>query len=281
MRPVDEQLSQPGGLAERLYSMRKAAGIGVAELASEIGWVPSKVSKLQRGQQRPSVEDITAWAQATGHPEATSELLDMLAEVEAVHWRWQQRLSRGHPSVQEDLARQARQARRIRSVQIAVIPGLLQTADYARHMITMFRKLQGAGMEDVEATVAARMRRQEILYDAERIFEFVLTQNILHRRVGSHAVMLGQLDRLAQLAGLANITLGILPDDAEGLEVFPYEGFLLLDSKVVLDGMAAEDRLPPMEATAYERMMDAALEASVIGDEARTLIASAAAALRD
>lgn len=279
MRPIDEVLSQPGGLAERLYALRKAAGLPVGVLAEQLGWVPSKVSKLQRGQQKPTAADVQAWADACGHPEAASELLDLLAEAEAVHWRWQQRLARGHPSVQEDLARQERQAKRIRAVQVTVLPGLLQTAAYARHMIVMFRKIQGAGLEDVDATVAARMRRQEILYEPDREFEFVLTENILRRRVGDRAVMGGQMDRLIQLAGLPNISLGIIPDDAEGLEVFPWVGFLMLDAKVILDGMSGEDRDSPADVAVYERMMDAALAAAVTGDQAVAFVREVAESL--
>ena len=251
----------------------------MGELAGRLGWVPSKVSKLQRGQQRPTVADVTAWAEACGHPEAASDLLDLLAEVEAIHWRWQQRLGRGHASIQEDLDQQVQQARRIRSVQIAVIPGLLQTAGYARHMVTMFRKLQGASLHDAEATVAARMRRQEVLYDPEHTFEFVVTENVLHRRVGGADVMRGQIDRLVQLSALDNITLAILPDDADGLEVFPYQAFLMLDGKVIIEGASGEDRFPAVESAPYERMMDAALADSVTGESARRLLMDAAVRL--
>jgi len=88
LRPIDEQLSRPGGLAERLYMLRKGAGIPVGELAVRLGWQPSKVTKLQRGQQRPTVADIEKWANACGQPGAASELLDLLSEADAVHWRW-------------------------------------------------------------------------------------------------------------------------------------------------------------------------------------------------
>ena len=279
-RPVDELLNRPGGLAERLYGMRRAAGLGTGQLASQLGWVPSKVTKIQRGQQRPAVEDITAWVEACGHPESASELLDLLAEVEAVHWRWQQRLTRGQPAVQEDLDAAVRAATVIRSAQVAVVPGLLQTAGYARSIITMFRYLVNAPPDDVEATVAARMLRQDVLGEPGRTFEFVITENVLRRRVGGAQVMHGQLDRLLRLSELPHITLAIFPDDAGDPAVFPYQGFLMLDGRVILDLPSGEVRFAPEDAGAWVRMMDAALAGSVTGDEARALIAAASEALR-
>lgn len=280
MRPAEELLSRPGGLAERLFGLRRTAGIQVKDLAAELGWPPSKVTKIQRGQQRPTVEDVTAWAVACGRPDLESELLDLLAEVDAVHWRWQQRLARGgQPAVQQDLDQQVRQARRIRSMQVAVLTGLLQTREYAWHTITMFRKHLGASTDDVDATVNARMLRQDVLSESGRTFEFVITENILRRRVGGADVLRGQLDRLSRVSEFPNVTLAIFPDDADNLADFPYQGFLMLDDRVILDLPSGEARFTPEDAAVYARMMDAALAASVTGDEARRLIAAAAASL--
>ena len=279
-RPVDELLNRPGGLAERLYGMRQAAGLKTGQLASQLGWAPSKVTKIQRGQQRPAVEDVEAWVKACGHPEAASELLDLLAEVEAVHWRWKQRLGRGQVSVQQDLDAAVRAATRIRSVQVATVPGLLQTADYARAVITMFKAITATSTEDVAATVAARVLRQDVLTEPGRKFEFVITENILRRRVGGAAVMRAQLERLLRLIDLPHITIAIFPDDADNPAVFPYQGFLMLDDRVVLDLPSGEVRFAPEDVATWERMMDAALEGSVTGDQARWRIMAAIEALR-
>src|SRR5512142_2850440 len=114
--------------------MRRAAGLPGARLAENLGWPPSKVSKIENGRQTPSSDDVRTWAAACGHPEAAGELLDMLADVQAVHRRWQQRLRRGNAAVQEDLDRRTRAATRVRCVEILLIPGLLQTAGYARNI---------------------------------------------------------------------------------------------------------------------------------------------------
>lgn len=113
--------------------MRQAAGLTGEELAAALGWVRSKISKIENGRQVPSREDITAWAGACGHPEVIPELLDMLTEVRTVHTRWRRRLrDGGQSSVQQDIDTLTRAAARIRNAEVTVIPGLLQTAGHAR-----------------------------------------------------------------------------------------------------------------------------------------------------
>ena len=83
----------------------------------------SKISKIENGRQMPSAEDIRTWAAECGHPAAADDLLDMLADVQAVHRRWRTRLRRGHAAVQEDLDRRTGEAKRIRSAQVLIMPG--------------------------------------------------------------------------------------------------------------------------------------------------------------
>lgn len=279
MRPAEEELRRPGGLAERLYSLRKTAGIPAGELAKQLGWPNSKVSKLQNGQQMPTVEDITAWAEACGHPEAVAELLDMLQQAESVHWQWRHRLRRGHASIQQDLDREIRQARRVRVVEVSVVPGLLQTPEYARQIFAMSAWLNESSPDEIEPAVAARVRLQEMLYDPAHEFEFILTEGVLRRRVGSPQVMAAQLDRLITLSGLPNITLAVVPDDAE-LSVVPGECFMVLDGRAVLETWASEDRLDPDESRVYERIADGLVDGAATGADAQQMISAVAATWR-
>ena len=259
--------------------MRRAAGLASGDLARRLGWPASKVSKLQNGQQMPTVADIAAWAAGCGQPEAAAPLLDLLAQAEAVHWQWRHRLRRGHAALQQDLDQEIRQARRVRVVEVAVIPGLLQTPEYARHVLAMSARLNQTSLDEVEPAVAARIRRQEALYDPARLFEFVMTESVLRRRVGSPHVMAAQLDRLIALSGLANITLGVIPDDAE-LSIIPGECFMIIDCKAVLETWTAEDRLGTEESALYARVADTLLADAETGEAARRLINAAAARWR-
>ena len=65
-------------LIARLTGLREAAGLSENALAKRMGVVQSRVWKIRNGRLLPNEDDITAWAEATGHPEAAGELADML-----------------------------------------------------------------------------------------------------------------------------------------------------------------------------------------------------------
>ena len=279
MHPTDRRLTQPGGLAERLYRTRKAAGLTGDQLAAALDWGKTgrtKVSKIENGKQIPAKDEIRAWATACGHPEQADELLDLLANVQAVHRQWRGELRRGHAPVQEDYDRRTRAAKRIRNAAPLVIPSFFQTAGYARAIMTQVANLWGT--TDIDSAVEARMRRQEALYDRSRTFEFVITEAALRLLPCPPQVMLGQLDRLLSL-DLDNVTLGIIPLGVE-LAVVPYTDFLLLDDKAIVENSGAGDEIGEDESAVYAHIFDELMAEAVTGDEARRLITAAAADLR-
>jgi transcriptional regulator with XRE-family HTH domain len=278
VRPTGEWLNQPGGLAERLVRLRRGAGLTGDALAKQLGWPRSKVPKLENGRQLPTEADLTAWAQATGQPEAAAELLDMLAEARVVHRQYRHRLRRGHAAIQEELDELVRGAKRIRNVEVLFIPGLLQTPDYARYRMAEAVRNYGFAEDGVEAAVAARMRRQEALYDSDREFEFIIMEVALRVRVCPAEVMSGQLDRLLVATGLAGVTLAIIPLDAE-LTVAPDMGFLIADDVAYIETPTSEDLVRGEEAVTYGRLADGLRAEAVTGDAARELITAAARAL--
>lgn len=276
MHPTDERLNQPGGLAERLYGMRKAAGLTGDRMAEDLRWPRSKISKIENGRQMPTAEDIRAWAAECCHPEAADDLLDLLADVQAVHRRWRAQLRRGHAAVQENLDRRTREAKRVRSAQVLIMPGLIQTTGYARSILAQIAPAYGT--RDLEEAVAARMRRQDVLYDADKRFEFVITEAALRMLVVPAQVMLGQLDRLLSM-GLSNVTLGIIPMGVE-LDMAPVHGFLMLDDAAIVETYDEESEVGEEESAAYGRIFDRLMAEALIGDEARRLVTAAATELR-
>ena len=277
MHPTERKLTQPGSLPERLYRLRKGAGLNQGQLASALGWDRTKVSKIETGTQRPSGDDIRAWAATASQPEAAGELLDLLADVEAVHRTWRGRLRGGGAGVQDDYDRRVRAAKRIRAVSPLVIPGLLQTAAYARAIMTQVQETWGA--IDVDASVEARLRRQEALYDQSRAFEFVTTEAALRMPPCPPQVMLGQMDRLMSL-DLDNVTLGIIPIGVQ-MPVVPQNGFMLLDDVAIAEGHGGEDTLGEQESAVYARVFERLMSVAATGEGARRLIAAAAASLRE
>ena len=277
MHPTERKLTQPGSLPERLYRLRKGAGLNQGQLASALGWDRTKVSKIETGTQRPSGDDIRAWAAAASQSEAAGELLDLLADVEAVHRTWRGRLRGGGAGIQDDYDRRVRAAKRIRAVSPLVIPGLLQTAAYARAIMTQVQETWGA--IDVDASVEARLRRQEALYDQSRAFEFVTTEAALRMPPCPPQVMLGQMDRLMSL-DLDNVTLGIIPIGVQ-MPVVPQNGFMLLDDVAIAEGHGGEDTLGEQESAVYARVFERLMSVAATGEGARRLIAAASASLRE
>lgn len=267
MHPADERLNRSGGLAERLFRMRKAAGLTGDQLAAVLGWGDktgrTKVSKIENGRQAPSPDDIRAWAEACGHPEQTDDLLDLLADVQAVHTRWRRRLRGGQAVIQEDIDRRTQAVKRIRNAEIAIIPGLLQTSAYARSVIVQVSAAYGTA--DIDAAVQARMRRQDVLYDQSKTFEFVITEGALRLLPCPPQVMLGQLDRLMSM-DLANVTLGIIPFGSE-LQMVPYKSFLLLDDELIIETWDGKDEEPAGDESAvHERIFGLLMAESVTGE---------------
>lgn len=278
MRPASEKLSQPGGLAERLTALRNGAGLKATELARSLGWARSKVSKIENGNQIPSEQDIRDWADATGHPEVTDELIAMLRSVQEAHTLWRRRLREGgQESVQQELDEITRAAARIRDLQVTVIPGLLQTYGYAHGIFTQVSNVY-EGI-DIDAAAAARIRRQEILYEPGRQFEFVFPEAALYMPPCPREAMLGQLDRLMAM-DMANITLGIIPLGVE-LPMSPVNSFQLLDALLIVESYGYEDRVGGDLAETHARIFDMLMSESALGEDARRLIAKAARSLRE
>lgn len=257
--------------------MRKAAGLTGKRLAEQLGWTESKIPKLEGGRQLPTEDDIRAWAEATSHPEAVPELLRMLGEAESVYRQWKLRLRGGLTSLQEEIGALEQSAKRIRDFEIAFIPGLLQTEEYARYRFLEVERRYG--IADVEAAVAARMQRQAVLYRHDKTFEFIITEAALRFLLCPREVMLGQLDRLLVDTMRSGITLGIIPFGVE-LPVAPVTGFLKMDDVTQVE-LPAGDVIPARVSADYDEDFDLLMAEAVTGEEARRLITAAAEALRN
>jgi hypothetical protein len=251
------------------------------QLAEALGWPEAtgrgKVSKIENDRQMPSEDDIRGWLAATGHEEMADELLDLLAGMTTQRTRWRQGLrASGAAGVQEDRDRRTQEAVRIRNAETVLIPGLLQTSEYARSVIAQASLLYGT--VDADAAVAARMQRQQVLYDPSKTFEFVMTESALLLMPCSRQVMLGQLDRLLTL-GMPNVLLGIIPLATE-LPLVPYNSFLLLDGDLTVETLAGKDEERDASAL-YNRIFDLLMAEARTGDDARRLIGAAAERLRE
>ncbi len=109
-----------------------------------------------------------------------------------------------------------------------MIPGLLQTDDYARCLILGWAEIVPAPPSVIERDLQVRMKRQELLREPRSLrLSVILDEAVLRHRVGDSAVMRRQLERLVELAGLPNLELRVLPLDADHSAAL--HGFTLLE----------------------------------------------------
>lgn len=271
-------------LGAHLRQLRRDAtpqALSGRELAAACSWFPSKVSKIENGKQTPSPSDIRAWVTATGHPEAERPLRAELAALESFYRDWRRQLKAGMRFRQVESLGLESETRHLRVWEPNYVPGLLQIAEYARIRLAQGARLYGAP-DDGDSAVAIRMNRQQVLHLPTKRFDFLIAEGAL--RDGNAAppeVMAAQLDRLMVSTTHTTVTLGIVP----AAVLWPFHadnGFWLYDTNaVIIETLTAELRLTHADEVAiYARVHAALTEAAVYGTDARTLIASAIAALR-
>ena len=160
----------------------------------------------------------------------------------------------------------------VRAFEPDIIPGLLQTAEYARHILRHVVAFDGIP-DDVEEGVRTRLRRQEMLYDPGKQFRFLVAEAALRYRICPLPVLRGQLDRLIALSGLDNVELGILPLDAD-LPVLMLEGFWIYDERLVrVETLSAELTFrEPYDIERYVRVFEMLWEMAKQGEEATAVV---------
>lgn len=262
-------------LAEELRRIRSIAGMSGRVLADKIEISQSKVSRIESGDAIPSLPEVRAWAEAVHASEDTWHLLSALTETtHTAVSRWRNKLD-DRPHLQDDVEAKERAAARIRTFQPSVVPGLLQTADYARQVFGMFQE-PPYGPEQLAKAVAARVERQLLLHEEERSFDFLITESALRWRPGSPASLAAQIDRIASLSTLGNLTVGVLPLTARAAvphshaftiyEPADDEGDTFVNIEMV---HATLDVFRESDVGAFQRRWESLDRAALHGDEAR------------
>ncbi len=259
-------------LGIRLRDIRRDADLSGTELARLTGWLPSKVSKIEHGKQTPSEQDLRVWCE---HCQATGQLPDLIAAVRSIETQfaeWRRIMRGGTRRRQQASAAAYERARLFRIYEPDVIPGLLQTRDYAVAVLATFIDFIRVP-DDAEEGAAARLERQKVLTHGDRHFHMVIGEQALHTNMGGPEVMAAQLEHLMAVLTLPRLQLGIIPADA------PYRvplnnGFWILDEALVqFDTYSAELSLVrPDEIALYERAFERLAALAVYDAEAKGMI---------
>ncbi|MFE6052960.1 DUF5753 domain-containing protein [Kitasatospora sp. NPDC056446] len=213
-------------------------------------------------------------------PFDTAEIASSRRTLATQYRSWRRQLAGGVRPMEET------KAGRRRSFDPTTVPGLLQTADYARAVLTRCAGIDpSAG--DVEGGVAERMERQRVLDDRSRSFHLLVWEGALVSRVCPPAVLADQLEALVPRLGAGNVRLGVVPFDAD-LRVPVGAGFSILDGGSVATGSVASGSWheearsgDAADVARYVRVWEALAEGAVYGPAAHRVIDRACLALRE
>ena len=265
-------------LGVRLKELRLTAPGGRltgTQLAQRLGWPHSKIYKLEGGRQTAASEDLRAWAEAVGRPDLFEELDARLKGFESHIRSWRRQLAAGHLPVQDSWNLEVDRSRAIYAWEESVIPGMLQTTDYARHMFLRYADLQGlqGPKRDTDEAVRARMKRQEWLYEGGRKFHALVWEAALYALICPPSVLASQLDRLMGVVGMDTVELGIIPLGAS-LKIPTANGFWILDERLVIaEDWHAELWLDDEDSVAtYLKVWYTLRESAVYGADAQNVV---------
>jgi len=232
-------------LAAELREIRESRGKSGDTVAAALKWSPSKISRYERartGLQPRDVERLLDYYQITGSRRAA---LLALAE-EATHKGWWEEFADGLSADYRQFIGLEHEASSISVWHVDVVTGLLQTVGYARHIIASYGRVEPITPGMIERLVKVRMQRQQVLdREPELQLSVVLDESVLKRRVGDEKVMYEQLQRLAREADRPNVTVHILPLEAQHT-VFS-ESFVIFrfgtDSEAMLQDVVCTEHL--------------------------------------
>ena len=260
-------------LGGQLRQLREAARLSGKDLAERLRWQPSKVSRLENARQTATEDDVVVWAQAVrATAETTDGLITQALALQERHDGWKQRHRSGLAAIQEDMRDLEARTRLFRAFEPAVMVGLLQTSEYARHVFRKVKRLYSAA-DQIDAAVRVRMQRQEILYDRTRTFRFVISETVLHTRLTPVDVMRGQLDRLLAVSTLPNVEFGVIPFTQE-LPSAPMHGFWIYNEAMVGVGTMTKELVmrDPDDIAFYARAFDDYTKVAKFAEEGRDVI---------
>ncbi|MFI1483831.1 helix-turn-helix domain-containing protein [Streptomyces sp. NPDC020747] len=199
-------------LGAELRALRARAGLKSGEAARLVGWHQSKVSRIETGRSGVKPTDVELLLDAYEVRDAElRELLVVLAGSDdngRHHW-WH--AYRGLlSSAYSDFISLESQAGVMRTLENSVVPGLLQTPEYAREVTRA--AMGGAPDGEVDALVEVRLARQDVLRSNPPLrLSAVLDEAALRRTVGGPAVMARQLEHLGEAAQLPHVRIQVLP----------------------------------------------------------------------
>lgn len=270
-------------LAAELHRLREQAGLTGDQAADELGWSPSKISRIENVRSGVSVSDarkLLGLYRVTGTHH--DELVALAREASRKGW-WET-----YSELPEDLIEligMEAEATSAWNWEPQVIPGLLQTEAYARGVVGAWQEWATVTPAAVERRVEARLTRQRRLEgeDPLRLWA-VMDESVLSRRFGGNAVMRSQLQHLIDISQRDNVTLRVLSLNGKqpvGTGAFLYLRFPRIYGTQPDDVVVLEHHTKSLfvrheeDVIQYEKAFDSLFDASLPPAKSRDVMANA------
>jgi transcriptional regulator with XRE-family HTH domain len=195
-------------VSAELRALRQAKSLTCQQVADAMDWSISKVSRMETGVRGLFPDDVAALLGYLSAPaKLREELLTLVREGESPNWI---QIGSGLPRMWKNLIRIENDATSIHNYEPLFVPGLLQTGDYARAVISAGNLELTEG--DVDQLVRTRMGRQALLsrFDGPML-AVMMDEMVLRRPVGDAGCMLGQLQHLLSMARRPRVEIRIVP----------------------------------------------------------------------
>ncbi|NIL40262.1 helix-turn-helix domain-containing protein [Salinispora arenicola] len=262
-------------LGAELRQLRRQEMLTLEQVCERLGWAStSKLSRIELGQSRPDLADVLDLLDVYRVTAAKRDALIVIGRDAATSGGWWRALGEMGER-QRTYAELEAGAASIVDWQPVVVPGLLQTAAYARLRIVAGRLIDST--VDVEGDVRARLIRHGVLRRADPPrYTAVLAEAACERGDTPVRVWREQLRRLVNLTNLANVTIRLLPrgrvPDGGVQPLTPYSCYSFPDPAdprtVMLEALTTDVRLvAPTDVERYERLTGRLLDAALTQEE--------------
>ena len=200
-------------LAAELRRLRSEAGLSIEDVATSLGWQPSKLSRVENRQIGILAADVRKLLDLYKVEDRVyrAEMTDMARRAGERGW-WQSFGSGVVPAALANLIGLETEARTIRSYEPELVPGLLQTEDYARGVMRAWQPAWTAA--DIDRRVEIRLGRQDVVRQPDSPssqVNCIINEAVLRRTVGGSEVMHEQVELLAKERDPGTVTVQVLP----------------------------------------------------------------------
>jgi len=272
-------------LAAELRRLRERAGLTGDEAAAKLGWSGSKISRIELHRIGVKRDDLAKLLDLYRVESPYREELQALASESTRIGRLESVVA-GLPADYAEYLSAEDEARSIWNWDPLVVPGLLQTEDYARAVHAGYQSMFRLPPGDAERRITLRHMRQQLLTREPPLELFiVIDESVLRRRFGDSAVMRRQLLRVTEVSEMPNVDVQVLPlggDHPTTTGAFSYMQFpqvhdVPLRDIVSVEHLTGSYYLEDEEQTfRYRVTFEALRERSLDVSESRDLISRAA-----